>query len=189
MFEHITILLSFVFAIAITHLFTSATELIWARDRVRFSGLQALWMVNALLVLLINWLSLWQLNIVKWDVAEIIVWFAMATAQYFTCSLISMRAKEEGVVDMAAFYERHRPVIFSAFLCMVGVALFQTYWDRNHSQGLSPTAWIAQFGIGLVMALICAVAGWARPKWAQWPAGLAMLLLSLFFFGTYAILG
>jgi hypothetical protein len=37
MFEHITILLSFVYALAVSHLLTSATELMWARDRVRLS--------------------------------------------------------------------------------------------------------------------------------------------------------
>ena len=54
MFQHITVLLSFVFAIALTHLLSSASKLILARDRVRFSGLHALWMLNALMVLLIN---------------------------------------------------------------------------------------------------------------------------------------
>jgi hypothetical protein len=59
MFEHVTILLSFVYAIAMTHLLSSATELVLARDRVRFSGLYVLWMLNALLILLVNWMAIW----------------------------------------------------------------------------------------------------------------------------------
>ena len=52
MFEHVTILLSIIFALAMTHILASATELVWERHTVRFSGLQTLWMVNALLGLL-----------------------------------------------------------------------------------------------------------------------------------------
>jgi hypothetical protein len=47
------------------------SKLIVARERVRFSGLHALWMLNALMLLLINWLSLWLLENVKhWSVGE-----------------------------------------------------------------------------------------------------------------------
>ena len=46
MFQHITVLFSFVFAIALTHVLSCVSKLILARDRVRFSGLHALWMLN-----------------------------------------------------------------------------------------------------------------------------------------------
>jgi hypothetical protein len=41
MFQHVTVLVSFVFAIALTHVFSSASQLLLARDRVRFSALLA----------------------------------------------------------------------------------------------------------------------------------------------------
>src|SRR5712692_1991767 len=115
MFQHITILFSFVFAIALTHVVSCVSKLILARDRVRFSGLHALWMLNALMLLLINWLSLWLLqNIKHWSVGEIMVQLGWAIPQYFTCSLISMPVGNEEVMDMRAFYERQRPVVFYA---------------------------------------------------------------------------
>ena len=49
-FEHVTALLSFVYALALTHLLARIAELIVARDRVRFSGLLALGMANAILL-------------------------------------------------------------------------------------------------------------------------------------------
>jgi hypothetical protein len=79
MFEHVTILLSFVYALAVSHLLTSATELMWARDRVRVSWLQVVWMLNALLILFENWIGIWGLSALKqWDVAEVTIWFAAA---------------------------------------------------------------------------------------------------------------
>jgi hypothetical protein len=121
-FQHITVLFSFVFAIALTHVLSCVSKLILARDQVRFSGLHALWMFNALVVLLINWISIWQLEAVKhWSVGEIMIQLGWAIPQYFTCSLISMPVGNEGVIDMDAFYERQRPVLFSAFALIMNL--------------------------------------------------------------------
>ena len=106
MFSHVSVLLSFVYAIAITHLLTSATELVWARDRVRPSWIQVAWMVNALLALFLNWIGMWFLNArASWDVPELVIVFTAALIQYFTCSLISIRVRDEGPVDMPAFFK------------------------------------------------------------------------------------
>jgi len=47
MFQHVTVLVSFIFAIALTHVFSSASQLLLARDRARFSELLTESMVNA----------------------------------------------------------------------------------------------------------------------------------------------
>jgi hypothetical protein len=61
-FEHVTLLLSFIYVIALTHLLSSTTGLILARDRVHFSPLLALWMILALGMLFNNWLAIWALR-------------------------------------------------------------------------------------------------------------------------------
>ena len=48
-FEHVTALLSFVYALGLTHLLVRIAELIVARERIKFSGLLALGMANAIL--------------------------------------------------------------------------------------------------------------------------------------------
>jgi hypothetical protein len=188
MFEHVTILLSFVFAIALTHLLSTATELVLARDRVRFSGLHALWMTNALLLLLINWLSLWGLVIIKhWTVPEVVLQFAAAIMQYFQCSTLTIRASDNESIDVPAIFERHRHVIFAAFAATAVISMIQNYWDRNNSAGLSSTAWVVE-DLGVLPALIAAlIAGWARPQWLQWLAGLAMTAISIVFLAIYAM--
>ena len=64
-FEHVTALLSFVYALALTHLLARIAELIVARERVKFSGLLALGMANAILLVFADWLSLWDLRSIK----------------------------------------------------------------------------------------------------------------------------
>lgn len=188
MFEHVTILLSFVFAIALTHLLSSATELVLARDRVRFSGLHTIWMANALLGLLVNWLSLGGLVIIRhWTVPEVVLQFAAAVIQYFTCSTLSIHVRDDETLDVPRLFDRQRPVIFASFVAMAIMSMIQNYWDRNNSAGLSPTSWIGE-NLGVLPLLLAAlIAGWARPLWLQWAAALATVGLTLWFLAIYAM--
>ena len=189
MFEHVTILLSFVYALALTHLLSSATELLVARKQVRFSGLYAAWFLTALLVVLINWLSLWGLVAVKrWTIAEVMLQFLTAVVQYFTCSTFRIsEARRDEVIDLPALFEQRRPVIFSAFLALDLIASFQNWWHRENLAGPAPrpTDWIGEDLSIIPMAVAATVAGWARPRWLQWTAAALMLGLSIFFLVTY----
>src|SRR5437868_11709153 len=115
MFQHVTVLVSFIFAIALTHVFSSASALLLARDRVRFSALLAVSMVNAALGVIINWLGLWQLqNIQHWSLGEVLLQLGWVIPNYFSCSLVAMPVSESGLLDMPAYFERQRRIIFSA---------------------------------------------------------------------------
>src|ERR1051326_4040768 len=177
MFGHVTVLLSFVFAMALTHLLTSATELIWARERVRFSWLQALWMLNALLGLVIGWIGMFYLSSARahWDMTEIVINFIRAVVQYFSCSLISIRPKEKGVIDMPAFFERQRPYIITAFVAMMLIGMFENWWDRALLPG-----WI--YGeLAVVPMVVFSAAGFSRAKWMQWAGGVGLAAIHTFF--------
>jgi hypothetical protein len=184
MFEHVTILLSIIFALAMAHILSSATELVWERRQVRFSGLHALWMVTAMLGLLAYWLAIWDLNNVRrWTGLELVLQFLPAIVQYFACSLLSIRREGDGVIDMNAFYERQRPAIFAAFSLMTVLSMFQIYADRGISAG--GAGWGGEeIPIALMLAAML-IAGWARPRWLQWGAGLFVLALEALFVATY----
>lgn len=190
MFEHVTILLSIIFALAMTHILASATELVWERHRLRFSGLHAVWMVNALLGLLCYWVSIWELSTVKrWTGFEIVLQFLPAIVQYFACSLLSMRREGDEIMDMKAFYQGQRPAIFTAFSLMMIAAMIQIYAERNNLAGTRASDWIgAEFPI-LLMFAATLIAGWAKPPWLQWIAALFVFTLEALFLATYAFLG
>jgi len=190
MFQHITVLFSFVFAIALTHVLSCVSKLILARDRVSFSGLHALWMLNALIVLLINWISIWLLETVKhWSVGEIMVQLGWAIPQYFTCSLTSMPVGNEQVIDMPAFYEQQRPVLFSAFAAMFAMSMVANFADRNNFEGWKPGDWIGANLLVLPMLIVALVAGWARPRWLQWTAAwFGLALQSWFLISSYTVM-
>src|SRR5437879_13754374 len=108
-FEHVTALLSFVYALALTHLLARIAELIVTRERVKFSGLLALGMVNAVLVVFVNWLSLWDLrSVTNWDLASIAIQFLFAVSVYVICALVGPKAPDDGPIDLHDFFARQR---------------------------------------------------------------------------------
>src|SRR5258708_12222769 len=106
MFQHVTVLVSFIFAIALTHVFSSASLLLLARDRVRFSALLAVSMVNAALGVIINWLGLWELqNLRHWSLGEVLLQLGWVVPNYFSCSLVPLPCSQTRMLDMyASFY-------------------------------------------------------------------------------------
>jgi hypothetical protein len=188
MFEHVTILLSIIFALAMTHILASATELVWQRRNIRFYGLHALWMANALIGLLCYWLSIWELAAVRrWTGLAIVLQFIPAIVQYFACSLLSMRREGAEIMDMKAFYERQRPAIFVAFSLMMIAAMIETYADRNNVAGHNPVDWIGAELPIFLMLVATLIAGWVKQLWLQWTAGLFIFGLEALFLGIYAV--
>lgn len=190
MYDLILTFVSFVFAIAATHLLTSATNLILARKRVIFSGLQALWMVTSLLGLLANWLSMAGLiALPQWTPASVMIIFAATLVQYFTCSLLAMEVEKSGPVDMVGFFEAQRRVIMAALAILMLLAMVWNYVFRDFNSGLSAAVWMQQDAVLLAASPALAVAAFAQAQWLQWAAALVMLAMVLVFFVQFSLGG
>ena len=186
MFQHVATLLSFIFAIALTHVFASASELIQAGRRVRFDGLLASWMFIACFALLVNWIGLLGLQSLKhWSLGEVILQLGWAVPQYFTCSLVSIKVPESGHVDMKAFYEKQRPKLFSAFIVLYAAAMIENFCHRNNTEEWAPGDWIGANLLVLPMLIAALVAGWAKPRFLQWSAVCLTVALQAWFLISY----
>jgi hypothetical protein len=190
MFQHVTVLVSFIFAIALTHVFSSASQLLLARDRVRFSALLSVSMVNAALGVIINWLGLWELqNLKHWSLGEVLLQLGWVVPNYFSCSLVAMPVSESGPLDMSAFFERQRRIIFSATLALSLMGGLANYLDRNNLEGWKPNDWIGAelLLLGLLLAVCAVLAGWAKPRWLQWVGVGGMFVQNIWFFVFYTL--
>jgi len=187
MFQHVTVLVSFIFAIALTHVFSSASQLLLARDRVRFSALLAVSMLNAAFGVIINWLSLWDLqNLKHWSLQEVLLQLGWVVPNYFICSLVAMPVSENGPVDMSAFFAQHRRIIFSATIALSVMGGLATYLDRNNF-GWKPSDWIGAELVGLSLAVFALMAGWGKPRWLQWVGVAGMLVQNVWYFLFYTL--
>lgn len=188
MFQHLTILFSFIYALAFTHILASASALVVARSRVRFSGLLAAWMFLFANFLLTNWISLFLLvSIKRWSVGEVMVQVSTIVPQYFTCSLISMKVRESGEVDMNAYFEEQRPAIFSTFAVFGVLVMVTNFLDRNNYAG-GPQNWFGADLLNSLVLVVSAMAGWAKSRKLQWFAVFVTLVLSVWFYWSYTTL-
>ena len=174
-FDHVTVLLSFVYALALTHLLTRMGSLLIARKRVIFSGLLCLAMANAILFVYSNWLELWDLHGIRaWDIVTISIQFAFAVMVYFVCILAAPEHTEGGEIDMEEFYRaQHRPFYFAllaaALLSLAGN--FAYLKTPNAGLFLKENLGVLPMFVPVIAALVFS------QRWMQWLCGAMLFLL------------
>lgn len=174
-FEHVTALLSFVYALALTHLLARIAELIVARERVRFSGLLALGMVNAVLLVFVNWLSLWDLrSVTNWDLASIAIQFSFAVSVYVICALVGPKMPDDGTIDLDEFFWRQRTYFYGAIIvCLVLALLANLDFLKTPN-----TALLVKENLGTLTLMVPATLGLiSRNRVVQWTAAVCYLVL------------
>ncbi len=155
-YDFILILFSFVYAAAVTHLLSTAGEIIIASRRLRLSWLNAGWMLATLLFTCAWWIGLWDLHVVRtWGVASIAFYFAIAAGIYLQARLVSPRIPEKDGFDLRAFHveEGRKYLVAYALLSWVTVAVNAVLGQAN---GISQ--WSSQNAVIVPMALATSVA-------------------------------
>ena len=174
-FEHVTALFSFVYALALTHLLARIAELIIARERVKFSGLLAVGMANAVVLIFANWLSLWDLRSIKiWDLFSIVVQFLFAVIIFVVCALVGPKVPDEGSIDLEDFFWRQRPYLYGAIVAGVLLSLIA---NLAYLKTPTPLLFFKQnlFNLPMLMPTVSAL---LFPKrWVQWFGGVGFLAM------------
>jgi hypothetical protein len=172
-FEHVISLLSFVYAIAIAHLLTTAARLIGSRERVRFSWFHAYWMLNALLVLVVDWISFWDMHgVPSWTLASIAIMLMQSFVDYMQAALVCPEIPAEGEIDLALFHATHSRRYIGAFAVTAVWALI----DNLYFGGGYNVAELLRQNLAVVPLIVTAVfATIVRRRWADVVA-IALLL-------------
>jgi hypothetical protein len=179
-FDHIILLLSFVYALAIGHLLTTVALLVRRRRDVRFSGLQAFWMLTALVTIMANWISFWDLRALpRWDAATIVFTFLIAFTNYLQAALVCPEAKAEGSIDLVAFQTQHRVEIVGAWVASAVIALIA---NLVYGQVFGVITWDQQNLAVVPMAISGAIALIWPARWAQVGAAVVVAAAWTFYF-------
>lgn len=165
-YDFILVLLSFVYAAAVTHVLSTAGEIIIASKRVRLSWINAGWMCAALLFTCAWWIGLWDLHTVTvWSVGAVAFYFFVAAGIYLTVRLVSPRIPERGNVDLRAFHadEGRKYLLAYTILSVVTVVT-----NAGLGQGGSAIQWPAQNFVIIPMTIATALAAiFIRTMWLQ----------------------
>ena len=158
-FDYVILLVSFVYGLALAHLLSRASGLLLARERVRFSGLQMLMMINAVLTVFIDWLSAWPVRGAKeWDFATVGIWFVFSLLNFFLCAAAAPEVSAGERVDLEAFYWKHARLFYGIFAVLEVVSIAS-------SAALLKTSNAALFAS---YALSVALRSSFHPRWRLW---------------------
>jgi len=176
-FDFVLVLLSFVYALALGHLLQRGGGLLVARQRVRFSGLLTLAIVNAVTQVYIDWLAMWDFRSVgEWDLFTVTLFFFSSILLFLMCAAVSPETPDGQTVDMEAFYWKNYKLFYGLYLLLliVFVAMSLVYLrtptpEMALQQGLANTPYVL---VTLFALLVSA-------RWAQWTAGIALFVLTV----------
>jgi hypothetical protein len=176
-FDFILLLLSFVFALALAHLLSRVGALLLARERVRFSGLLTVAILNAVTQVYVDWLGMWDYRGLKeWDLLTITLFFTSAVLVYFICVAAAPEAPADQPIDMEAFYWKNRRLYYGLFLLLV-VNFVGASWAFLKTP--NPALALEEGVSNLPFFAVCLLAFFVPARWAQWLGGVALLVLSV----------
>ena len=141
-FEFVVLLLSFVYALAITHILATAGNIIRAGKRVRFSWLNAAWMFLALVCILAWWVGLWDMHTHNlWTMPVVWLFFMCAAAQYLLARLVCSHIPAEGAVDLVAYHAKEGWKYLSAYAAVIALTIAMDYFFSSEAP-----EWLTQNG-------------------------------------------
>ena len=187
-FDFVLVLLSFVYALGLGHVLTAFGRQVMWRDRIRFSGLLALAMVNAVLQVYVNWISLWDFRSVeRWDLPEITLFFVAAVITFLMCVVVSPEPEQgregEPAFDLPRVYSRNYRWFYGFYLTLLltFVAISVFYLETATPQlalqvAASNIPFVAVALLGLLV----------RRQWTQWSAGALMFGLTAYWLIMFA---
>ena len=181
-FDFIITLLSFVYSLAITHILAGVGRAVRHRRTITWSLPHALWVVAITLLVVANWLSLWDFRqTATVSLGTIALGGFYALVLYLMASLVTPDLDIPEERDLRRFHERERRTYIGATVGLVVVSLVLN-WAAGHA-GVGN--WAAQNWLVLATLPVAVLAYFARPVWLQVAAATLMIIGVLAFTIVY----
>jgi hypothetical protein len=177
-FEFIILFFSFIFTLALTHLLLAVTRMIRHRRELIFSWEHALWMLNALALLLANWLSLFDFRGQEsFDLDSIVMLFVFVIGLYFACALVSPDFEDREEYDMTEFHRREGPTYMGAMAAFIVLAFIANIAATKEGVGV----WGAENKLVIWMIPVAVLPLFFRNRIVQLVCPIILLALNIAF--------
>ncbi len=181
-FEYVILFFSFVFTLALTHLLFAVTRMIRHRRDLVFSVEHALWMLNALLLLLGNWISLFDFRGQdRFDLDSLGMLFLFVTGLYFACALVSPDFEDREEYDMREFHRREGATYIGAIAAFIILAFITNITASKEGVG----AWGAENTLVVWMIPVVIAPLFLHQRVIQLAAPIILLILNFAFLCIY----
>jgi hypothetical protein len=179
-FDFVITLYSFVYALGVAEILSTAGDMIRAGRRLRFSWLNAGWMLNILLAIVAWWLSLWDLRAeANWPMATVLVFFVVACLLYVLARMVSAPIAEAGPVDLRRYHEEEGRKYAGLFAVECAITVGTVFLYGATSQNWIATNWATLPTMAASIAAAC-----TSNRWVHSIAIAVILLLWVWYFAT-----
>ena len=179
-FDFVMTLYSFVYALAVAQVLSTVGDMIRAGKRLRFSWLNAGWMLNILLAIVAWWLSLWDLRAqTTWPMLTVLMFFAVACVLYVLARMVSAPIPAEGIVDLQLYHleEGRKYAALFAVECALTIGTVFLYGSTSQN-------WVASNLATLPMMVASVAAASTNNRWVQSAAMMVIMLMWVWYFAT-----
>jgi len=183
-FDYVITLMSFVYALAIAHVLATVGDIIRAWPRVRFSWLNAAWMLFELLAILAWWIGLWGArHAPAWAVSDIVELFVLATVLYLEARLVCMRVPTDGVVDMGRFHDEEGREYIIIYIVLAAATFVLNIQSRG-GFNVNVAETIAKNYAVLAMLVLSSAGAIFRDRRVQIAVAIGLFATWIWYFGT-----
>lgn len=180
-FDFVIMLYSFVYALALAQILSTVGDMIRAGKRLRYSWINAGWMMNVLLAIVAWWLSLWDLRAEqRWDMAIVLVFFAVACLLYVLARMVSAPIPAEGSVDLRRYHQEEGRKYAGLFAVECAITIGTVFLYGSTSQNWLASNWAT--APTLVASAAAAITG------NRWVQALSIAVIDLLWIPYFATL-
>ena len=179
-FDFIMTLYSFVYALAVAQILSTVGDMIRAGKRLRFSWLNAGWMLNILLAIVAWWLSLWDLRAqTDWPMPTVLLFFTIACLLYVLARMVSAPIPADGAVDLQRYHleEGRKYAGLFAVECALTIGTVFLYGSTAQNWTATNLATLPTMVAGIAAAS-------TSNRWVQSVAMAVIMLMWAWYFAT-----
>jgi hypothetical protein len=172
-YGYISVIISVVIGLGLSHLLSGIVELFKARRRVRFYWVHLLWMVLTFIGHIFLWWTMWNLHSIRaWNFFSFLLLLLAPVLLYVAAALLVPKMNGESPIDLREYFYDNRAAFFSvnaAFTALMGT---ENWMLTGHP---SPPRVTTVFAVWFVLLSVSAVI-----KNPRYHAAVALLFLILF---------
>jgi hypothetical protein len=136
-------------------------------------------MLDALLFLVANWISLWDVHAAKTiAIGTIVGGFVLSVNQYLVCALISPEFKSADDFNLRAFHDRQGRAYVGAFVSLIVISLVINF---AAGYGLGYQKWTSENAVVLAMLPAAAIPLFVQRQIVQIAGAIALAILAVIY--------
>jgi hypothetical protein len=151
-FGYVSVVLSVIIGLGISHLLGGVVDLLKSRQRVRFFWLHALWMAQTFVGHVFLWWTMWNLRLLaEWNFIVFLLILLPPVLLYVSASLLVPKVEPTGAIDLRQAFEENRTP-FYAVMAAFHVLMPVENWMFSGHLALAPTLIFAVWFVLLCLA-------------------------------------